>query len=117
MQINIVVEVPDNWEQRLDMQPTIEAEIAADRWAWNYVEDGSFGAALQHLKKGFKVARTGWNGKGMYLTLIHAGDNMHQGFAVQDCIAMKTANNLMQPGWLASQNDMLATDWVIVENA
>lgn len=72
----------------------------------------NFGQALEILKTGGRVMRSGWNGKGMYLTLIHAGNAMHHGFEMQNCIGMKTANGLMQPGWLASQNDMLAEDWI-----
>ena len=34
---------------------------------------------------------------------------------MQDCIGMKTADDKMQPGWLASQADMLAEDWIVVE--
>lgn len=75
----------------------------------------TFGSAIEAMKLGLKVARAGWNGKGMYLTLIPAGNAMYQGFAMQDCIGMKTAANQMQPGWLASQNDMLSDDWVIIE--
>ena len=74
----------------------------------------NFGEALEALKNGEKVQRIGWNGKGMYITLIKAGNAMHDGFDMQDCIGMKTANNLMQPGWLASQNDMLAEDWRVI---
>ncbi|MEG0380556.1 MAG: DUF2829 domain-containing protein [Kurthia sp.] len=74
----------------------------------------NFGKALEVLKNGGKVAREGWNGKGMYLTLIPAGNAMFQGYPMQNCIGMKTANNLMQPGWLASQADMLAEDWELV---
>jgi len=79
-------------------------------------EGATFGEALEHLKAGGRVCREGWNGKGMWLTLIRAGNAMHTSrsgrFDMQDCIGMKTANNVMQPGWLASQNDMLASDWV-----
>ena len=74
-----------------------------------------FGKAIEELKAGSKVARKGWNGAGMYITLISAGNAMHQGYNMQDCIGMKTANNVMQPGWLASQPDMLSEDWEIVE--
>ena len=74
-----------------------------------------FGKAIEELKVGKKVARKGWNGKSMYITLIPAGNAMHQGYNMQDCIGMKTANNVMQPGWLASQPDMLSEDWEIVE--
>lgn len=44
-----------------------------------------------------------------------SGNAMWQGYPMQDCIGMKTANNLMQPGWLASQADVLAEDWEIVK--
>ena len=73
-----------------------------------------FGQALMLLKAGKKVAREGWNGKGMWLTLIPAGNAMFKGFPMQDCVGMKTAAGDMQPGWLASQTDMLAEDWVLV---
>jgi hypothetical protein len=79
----------------------------------------SFGSALNAIKSGLRVAREGWNGKGMWLTLIDPGNAMHTSIAgrydMQPCIGMKTARGVMQPGWLASQNDMLACDWIIVE--
>jgi len=70
-----------------------------------------FGIAIAHLKEGKGVMRKGWNGKNMYITLIKAGNAKHQGYDMQDCLGMKTATNEMQPGWLASQADMLANDW------
>ena len=73
----------------------------------------NFGQALESLKLGSRVARAGWNGKGMYITLIKPGNAMHQGYDMQPCIGMKTADNKMQPGWLASQNDLLAEDWSV----
>lgn len=78
----------------------------------------TFGEALEELKYGKRVARAGWNGKGMWLVLINPGNAMHTSaagsFDMQPCIGMKTADNVMQPGWLASQADMLAEDWEIV---
>jgi hypothetical protein len=78
-----------------------------------------FGFALQLLKDGQRVRRAGWNGKGMWLVLIRAGNAMHTSragaFDMQDCIGMKTADNKMQPGWLASQADLLSSDWELVE--
>ncbi len=78
-----------------------------------------FGYAIEALRKGDRVARRGWNGKGMWLVLIAAGNAIHAttagSFDMQDCIGMKTADGNMQPGWLASQADMLADDWMIVE--
>jgi hypothetical protein len=78
----------------------------------------TFGDALAALKTG-RVARAGWNGKGMWLTLIRAGNAMHTsrhgGFDMLDCIGMKTADGKMCPGWLASQTDLLAEDWEVLD--
>ena len=80
-----------------------------------------FGMALKVLKEGKKVARKGWNGKGMWLALIRT-----EGYAVNcipECdrdlvqlpwIGMKTADNKFVP-WLTSQTDVLAEDWGIVD--
>ena len=81
----------------------------------------SFGLAIEAMKKGKLVARSGWNGKGMWIVMIHPGNAMYTkvgtvgAFPMQPCIGMKTADGNMQPGWLASQADMLADDWMIVE--
>ena len=81
-------------------------------------EHMNFGMALDALKRGTKVQREGWNGKGMWVVLIHPGNSMHTSsagsFDMQPCIGMKTAGGNMQPGWLASQADMLADDWSVV---
>jgi len=78
----------------------------------------TFGDAIEAMKRGERVSRKGWNGKGMWLVLIMPGNAMHVssagGFDMQPCIGMKTAQNTMQPGWLASQADMLASDWEVV---
>lgn len=93
----------------------------------------AFGDALEALKAGHRVARKGWNGKGMWLALsgalegreIPAGQfwNAHNAVhahaqggtaKVLPCITMKTADNAILMGWLASQTDMLAEDWAIV---
>lgn len=75
----------------------------------------TFGEALEILKAGGRVQRSGWNGKGMWLVLIRPGNAMHTSsagaFDMMPCIAMKTADGNMQPGWLASQPDMLCEDW------
>lgn len=86
----------------------------------------NFGEALEALKAGKKVARAGWNGKGMFL--YHVPANRYQaiteaakGIAGNDgkveygaYIAMKTAQGNVVP-WLASQTDMLAEDWLVIE--
>ena len=79
----------------------------------------NFGAALEELKSGARIQRPGWNGNGMWLVLIHPGNAMHTSaagaFDMQPCIGLKTATNVMQPGWVPSQADMLANDWSVLE--
>ena len=95
-----------------------------------------FGGAIKALKEGHKVARKGWNGKGMFLWLKPASeikaewcrDSMLKNLAEQNggsiealgTICMYTHDNsgrrAILTGWLASQSDMLLEDWVIVEN-
>lgn len=85
-----------------------------------------FGGALQALKSGRRVSRKGWNGKGMWLVLVGASDvaelksgtpyalsGLHS-VSINAHIDMMTAQGAMQPGWLASQTDMLAEDWIEV---
>ena len=91
----------------------------------------NFGQAIQALKHGSRVARAGWNGKGMWLSLVlsihdipRAGttspvyrltlDDAGTGATALPWIGMKTADNGFVP-WLASQTDMLAEDWEIVQ--
>ena len=91
-----------------------------------------FGQAIEALKAGKKVCRSGWNGKGMWLAYspgskalpadrFWAGPNREYAKAsggtadVLPCITMKTATGEILMGWLASQTDMLAEDWQIVE--
>lgn len=74
---------------------------------------GMFGDAIGALKAGFRVARKGWNGKGMWLNLQVPDANSKMSLPY---IYMKTADNRLVP-WLASQTDMLADDWAIVTDA
>jgi hypothetical protein len=97
----------------------------------------SFGLAIVVLKSGGKVARAGWNGKGMFLLYVNksawhinnsrisrmAEDGRTQAIDSFDSgepkllpfIGMHTAQGEFVP-WLASQTDMLAEDWCILEN-
>jgi hypothetical protein len=91
----------------------------------------NFGEALQKLKQGNKVARTGWNGKGMWLILVSGtpdaklkeGTPYHDALQTSHCeilphIDMWTTDaqgrRAMLTGWLASSSDMLSDDWVVV---
>jgi len=78
----------------------------------------NFGEALEALKQGKKVARQGWNGKGMWLVLVNSYnykvDAVRSGsHTILPWIGMKTAGDEFVP-WLASQTDVLASDWGIV---
>lgn len=80
----------------------------------------SFSDAIRYLKRGLKVARKGWNGKGMYLFLCFPlsiepkAENVEINSARQS-IAIRTADSSIVVGWNASQEDMLVEDWVFVE--
>lgn len=84
-----------------------------------------FGTAIAFLKRGHKVARTGWNGKSMFLFLVEGSTFKvnrppllgiyPKGTEINYCphIDMKTADGKIVP-WLASQTDVLAEDWCFV---
>ena len=74
----------------------------------------NFGDALKALKESKKVARMGWNGKNMYIFITHAATYFVDTLPNEPYISMKTAQGRIQPGWLASQADMLAEDWQIL---
>lgn len=76
----------------------------------------NFGQALEALKNGQRVARTGWNGKGMWLCMVtnwngNFGGDLPPTYSVAPFIAMKSATDAMTP-WQPSQADQLAVDWV-----
>lgn len=77
----------------------------------------NFGEALAALKAGDKVARRGWNGKGMWLNLQRPDTFSKMTLPYVYLNYPDDAANT--PGarvpWLASQTDMLAEDWGIVE--
>lgn len=84
----------------------------------------NFGEAIAAMKSGQLVQRAGWNGKGMhvyledgYTTVIRGGVFKGTTRTYEPVIVMFTAQGKHQPGWLASQPDMLADDWQIVEPA
>ena len=91
-----------------------------------------FGEAITLLNAGHPVTRAGWNGKGMFLVKaggykVAAEDARPNGIITKEFlqgrglthleilphIDMWTAQNTYLAGWLASQSDMLADDWMI----
>jgi hypothetical protein len=89
----------------------------------------TFGLAIEAMKKGFKVARNGWNSKGVWIYLMSplflSADKVNErtkkcigegkNLDSQPYIVMWTAQEKWQPGWVASQEDMLSEDWRIIE--
>ena len=79
-----------------------------------------FSEAIKYLKRGLKVCRQGWNGKGMYLAHVNSyqykvdGEVHKDSLFLSPWIGMKTADGKFVP-WLASQTDMLAEDWMFAE--
>jgi len=87
----------------------------------------NFGEAIECLKGGEKVCRAGWNGRGMWLILVpgskgvrpvagtpYSNAGLTDKVDIEAHIDMLTAQGNMQPGWLASQTDMLADDWEVL---
>ena len=83
----------------------------------------SFGEAIKYLKRGMKVARKGWNGKKQYIQLATGISYKTADGEIVNCEHDAIGNMAIsfvgtsgvQIGWLASQADMLADDWVFAE--
>jgi len=89
----------------------------------------NFGEAIEAMKNGKMVTRVGWNGKGMYLWYMppatikaewckepHLKALAEANGGEIECmgsVRMKTADNKVVTGWVASQADMFAEDWMI----
>lgn len=82
-----------------------------------------FGSAIELLKSGFKMQRKGWNGKNQYIELAinisyvtcsgEIVNGEHEAIGNKAIAFVGTSG--VQMGWLASQADMLAEDWIVVE--
>jgi hypothetical protein len=68
-----------------------------------------FSTALIKLKKGYKVARKGWNGKGMYVFINTNIDD------IEPFLVIRTVNKTYNT-WVPSISDLLSNDWGMVEN-
>ena len=83
----------------------------------------NFGKAIEALKDGKKVARKGWNGKNQYIQLATGISYKTTDGEIVNCEHDAIGNMAIafvgtsgvQIGWLASQSDMLAEDWVFAE--
>lgn len=97
--------------------------------AYRPTDGMNFGLAIEAAKKGKKIARAGWNGKGMWVIYrtgypegIACNKNTADSMGIPEgtvvkirpYLQMKCADGTYQM-WLASQSDILADDWYIVE--
>ena len=82
----------------------------------------SFGAAIEAVKNGRRIARKGWNGKNQYIELATCVSYKNAAGEVVNVDHCNIGNKALafvgtsgvQLGWLASQADMLADDWYVV---
>lgn len=93
---------------------------AAFEAAYRRTNNMSFGLAIEAMKKGKKVARKGWNGKGIFceLQIPDSHSKMTSPYIYINTTGLQTDNDAAPKSlvpWLASQTDMLADDWTIVE--
>lgn len=83
----------------------------------------TFGEAIEAMKRGLKVARVGWNGKNQHIELATDISYRRPDSVIVNCEHEAIGNKAIafvgtsgtQMGWLASQADMLAEDWICVE--
>lgn len=87
---------------------------------------GGIGWAIEQLHNGKRVARAGWNGKGMFVFLVPGSTfkvSRHPLLGIYPegteinyhaHVDMRTTNGQIVP-WVCSQTDLLATDWEVVE--
>ena len=98
-------------------------KLAEDEEIHLDVHTFTFGEAIRRLKVGQKVSRNGWNGKGQYIQLATGISYKSADGDVVNCEHDAIGNKAIafvgtsgvQMGWLASQADMLAEDWIVVE--
>ena len=118
--------------REMQIQDYTFSNIASDEWTLadskNCPELGgeatfSFGEAIKYLKRGMKVARKGWNGKKQYIQLATGisyktadGEIVNcEHHAIGNMAISFVGTSGVQMGWLASQADMLAEDWMFAE--
>lgn len=131
----IIMYTKDN--QRLDIRETQRVEytlqnVLSEEWIsangdncpiLGGTAEFSFSDAIRYLKRGLKVARKGWNGKKQYIELASNISYQDASGSIVNCDHAAIGNQAIafvgtsgvQMGWLASQADMLAEDWIFAE--
>lgn len=112
-----LVKYPDGYESWSPAKVFEEAYSAFDGKM-------NFGHAIELMKMGYKVARVGWNGKKQYIQLAYGisyktpdGEIVNcEHEAIGNAAVAFVGTSGVQMGWLASQADMLADDWMVVDS-
>ena len=124
-----------NFTDIIKNEYTLKVNKKAIKEAYEGGTQMTFGKALDALKHGHKVARKGWNGKGMFIYLVGKSKvkieqlrneaavaldstnefNRGRVVTISSHIDMKAADGSIVIGWLASQTDMLAEDWEVIQ--
>ena len=82
--------------------------------AYRPTEGMTFGLAIEAMQQGKRVARTGWNGVGLWLEYIPAIGVDLAFIRMSYPVNSRAYPEGARVPWLASQTDLLATDWVVV---
>lgn len=121
LEVGYLVEYPDSKPNHEQFRGYISwSPRAAFEAAYCDVDKGcTFGHAVELIKLGHRLTRKGWNGKGMYITLV-SGENWamdkHENTVCEkrDWLGIKTVDDQFMP-WVPSQSDVLAEDWVLAQ--
>lgn len=70
-----------------------------------------FGQAIHELRRGFKVARRGWNGRGMWVALQKPDEHSKMTLPY---IYMSTVSGELVP-WTPSGTDIFGRDWSVID--
>jgi len=127
---NILRDVMENYEYEAISNPDcwfVNKDFVNKNYKDLKTSEFVFGEAIELLKLGFKVARRGWNGEGMFILYVPGSEvemkentpywnaGLRGKIKIESHFDMYTAQGTMQPGWVCSQADMYADDWIIVE--
>ena len=123
--------IENGWFSIVASEEPAQGEIYAKPDTAQQGQGLNFGQAIELLKTGHRVARAGWNGKGMWIAYTpgsefapefakaghaaahRAAEGPNEPVRLLPHIDMRAADGSMVIGWLASQTDMLADDWLL----
>lgn len=94
----LLLELADTQRRNINHHPSIATGLVAQ---------SDYSTALRWAKQGFRIARAGWNGKHMWVFVEGLDTDAPY-------MSMHTAQGTLQKGWLPSQADNFANDWIVL---